>query len=55
MPIRTVIVEDEPLSRQYICALLRNVPGIEILDTAATEQEAIIKICLLYTSDAVDE
>jgi len=44
MPIRAVIVEDEPLSRQYICALLRNVPGIEILDNAATEQEAISKI-----------
>jgi len=44
MPIRAVIVEDEPLSRQYICALLRNIPGVEILDTAATEQEAISKI-----------
>jgi len=52
MPIRTVIVEDEPLSRQYICALLRNIPGVEILDTAATEQEAIIKINLL-TPDLV--
>jgi len=44
MLMRAVIVEDEPLSRQYICALLRNIPGIEILDTAATEQEAIGKI-----------
>ena len=44
MSIRAVIVEDEPLSRQYICALLGNVPGIEIVDTAATAQEAISKI-----------
>jgi len=44
MSIRTVIVEDEPLSRQYICALLRNIPGVEILDTATTEEEAISKI-----------
>lgn len=44
MLTRTLIVEDEPLSRQYICALLRNIAGIEILDTAATEQEAIEKI-----------
>ena len=44
MLTRAVIVEDEPLSRQYICALLRNISGIEIVDTAATEQEAINKI-----------
>ncbi len=44
MLTRTLIVEDEPLSRQYICALLGNIAGIEILDTAATEQEAIEKI-----------
>jgi len=44
MITRAVIVEDEPLSRQYICALLRNISGIEIVDTAATEQEAINKI-----------
>lgn len=44
MPLRAVIVEDEPLSRQYICALLKNVPAIEIIDTAATQQEAIEKI-----------
>jgi len=44
MLTRAVIVEDEPLSRQYICALLRNISGIEIVDIAATEQEAINKI-----------
>ena len=44
MPLRTVIVEDEPLSRQYIHALLKQIPAIEIIATAATEDEAVEKI-----------
>jgi len=47
MHIRTLIVEDEPLSRQFIGALLGNIPNIEIIATAATEKEAIEKINLL--------
>lgn len=47
MIIRTIIVEDEPLSRQYICALLGNIPAVEIIDTAATQQEALKKINLM--------
>ena len=44
MPLRTIIVEDEPLSRQYIHALLKKIPNIEIIATAATEDEAVEKI-----------
>ena len=47
MFIRTIIVEDEPLSRQYICALLGNIAAIEIIDAAATEKEAVEKINLM--------
>lgn len=40
--IRTIVVEDEPLSRMYLCNLLaEGFPDLEIIGTAATEAEAL--------------
>ena len=41
MPLRSVIVEDEPLSRQYITALLKNMDEIDICGIATTQDEAV--------------
>lgn len=41
MKIRTLLVEDEPLSMQYVSFLLMQLPQVEIVGKAATEEEAI--------------
>ncbi len=41
MPLRCVIVEDEPLSRQYITALLKGMKEVDLCGTATTQDEAV--------------
>ena len=42
MPLSTIIVEDEPLSREFLCNLLTEFcPEVQILSTSATENGAI--------------
>lgn len=44
MKLRTLIVEDEPLSLHYLRSLLSRLPDIEIAGHAATEDEAVTAI-----------
>lgn len=39
--LRTIIIEDEPLSMQYICSLLETCKEVEIVALATTAEEAI--------------
>jgi DNA-binding NarL/FixJ family response regulator len=41
MRLRTIIVEDEPLSRQYIRSLLKRFPEVDLLAEATTQEDAI--------------
>ncbi len=45
MPLRTIIVEDEPLSREFLCNLLKEFhPAIEVIVKVATENDAVAAI-----------
>jgi len=39
--LRTIIVEDEPLSRQYIRSLLKRFPEVDLIAEATTQEDAI--------------
>ncbi|MEJ7625378.1 MAG: response regulator transcription factor [Ferruginibacter sp.] len=40
MSLRTIIVEDEPLSRQYVINLVKQIPNVDLVAYAVTETEA---------------
>lgn len=44
MKLRTLLVEDESLSQFYLNSLLKQLPMVEVLAKAATEEEAILAI-----------
>jgi two-component system LytT family response regulator len=44
MKLRTLIVEDEPLSQYYLGSLLKHLPQVEVVAKAGTEEEAITAI-----------
>jgi two-component system LytT family response regulator len=44
MKLRTLIVEDEPLSQFYLGSLLKQLPMVEVVAKAGTEEEAITAI-----------
>lgn len=44
MALRTIIVEDEPLSMQYISSLLSACPQVQVIAKVSTEDEAISSI-----------
>ena len=44
MKLRTIIVEDEPLSQFYLNSLLKHLPMVEVMAKVATEEEAITSI-----------
>jgi two-component system LytT family response regulator len=44
MKLRTLIVEDEPLSQHYLNSLLSQLPEVEVAARAATEEDAITAI-----------
>jgi two-component system LytT family response regulator len=44
MKLRTLIVEDEPLSQHYLGSLLKHLPLVEVVAKAGTGEEAIASI-----------
>jgi two-component system LytT family response regulator len=44
MKLRTLLVEDEPLSQFYLGSLLKQLPMVEVVAKAGTEEEAITAI-----------
>ena len=47
MKLRTLLVEDEPLSQYYLNSLLLRLSNVDIVGTAATEDEAVAAITSL--------
>lgn len=52
VPVRVLIVDDEPLARRRVAELLRDEPGVEIVGTASSGSEAIAAI-RRWTPDVV--
>ena len=42
--VRVLIVDDEPLARRRVAELLHNEPGVEIIGTASSGEEAVAAI-----------
>ena len=40
-PVRVLVADDHPVYRDGLAALLRTVPGIEVVGTAADGEEAV--------------
>ena len=52
IPIRAVIIEDEPLAAQYLAALLDDTFQVEVVDTAA-DSESGLRLCAELRPDVV--
>src|ERR1700719_2835864 len=52
IPIRAVIIEDEPLAAQYLAALLDDTCQVEVVDTAA-DSESGLRLCAELRPDVV--
>lgn len=51
-PIRVLIVDDEPLIRQTLITLLKEIDDLELVGTGANGQEAV-ELCAQHTPDIV--
>ena len=44
VPLRAIIVDDEPLARERVKTLLREHPDVEVVDECANAAQAIVAI-----------